>query len=48
MWKNSTLSLNYYYMSYAYCYFIRDLRRLIPEQSRAERKLPFVVAQRSL
>lgn len=46
MWKNSILSLNY--MSYTYCYFIRDLRRLTPEQSRAERKLPFVVAQRSL
>lgn len=32
-------------MSYTYCYFIRELRRLTLEQTRAE---PFVVAQRSV
>lgn len=35
-------------MSYTYCYFIRDLRRLTLEQSRAEQRLPFAVAQCSL
>lgn len=48
MKNNSISSLNYCYMSYTYCYFIHDLRRLTLEQSRAERRLPFVVAQRSL
>lgn len=35
-------------MSYTYCYFIRGLRRLTLEQSHAEKRVPFVVAQCSL